>query len=371
MERSALLVIGQLHKGGAERQLYLLTRGLVGKGWRVEVASLDQGGEWVQPLVEAGVGVHQFGSGHLRLPRRLAGLRALLRLTCPALVHSWMWHGNVYTGAALRLVPGSRHIACERVVDPTRKAWQAKMDLWAGARADWMVCNSRDGTRWLESCGWPAERLRVIHNGLEPFPDAGETARSLLRGAAGLPAQGPLVLGAGRLEPQKRFQDFVAVCARVAEARPDACFALAGAGSRQEELEREVERLGLAGRFRFLGVRADLHEWMRLASVVLHTSAYEGLSNVLLEATLLGRPVVATRATGNDEIVEHGAGGLLAPVGEVEALSSALLGILADPQSAESMGRHAAILSQSRFSTATMVEAWEGLYLETLDRKGK
>lgn len=370
MDRSLMLVIGQLHKGGAERQLYLLARELVRRSWNVGVASLTPGGEWVGPLREAGVRVHALPDAAPRLPRRLLGLRALLRRERPALLHSWMWHGNVYAGAACRGLPLAGRIACERVVDPTRRPWQAAMDRWAGRGADWMVCNSREGTRWLESCGWSAGRLRVIHNGLEPFPDAGAEARARLRREFALPAEAPLILGAGRLERQKRPLDFVEICARVAAQRPEVHFLLAGAGSLRPELEAAVERLGLGARFHFLGVREDVHEWMREAALVLHTSAYEGLSNVLLEASLLGRPLVATRATGNDEIVEEGRSGLLLPIGDLSALAAAVLELLGDPARAAELGRQGALRAQARFSTGTMVDAYESLYLDLLRRRG-
>lgn len=366
MDKSAMMVIGQLHKGGAERQLYLLARDLVRRGWRIAVATLSEGGDWQGPLREAGVAVHELPTRTPRMARRLLGLRSLIRREHPAILHSWMWHGNVYAGLAARGLGLRGRVACERVVDPTRRPWQARLDLWAGRGADWMVCNSRDGAGWLTRCGWPSERLKVIHNGLEPFPPSSAAVGAALRAEFALPPGAPLVLGAGRLERQKRPQDFVEVCASVARLMPEAHFALAGEGALRGELQSQVERLGLDKRFHFLGVRADLADWMREASLILHTTAYEGLSNVLLEASLLGRPIVATRATGNDEIVEDGESGLLLPVGDVAGLAAGALDLLRQPARAEGLGRRAAGLAAERFSTPAMVEAWEALYLGLL-----
>jgi glycosyltransferase involved in cell wall biosynthesis len=134
-------------------------------------------------------------------------------------------------------------------------------------------------------------------------------------------------------------------------------------------LRRQAEASGLDGRLHFLGVRGDMEEWMREAAVVLHTSRYEGLSNVLLEASLLGRPIVATRASGNDEIVADGQTGHLLPVGDVDGLVAAVRGLLDDPSAASGMGQRAAVHAAGRFSTGRMVDAWESLYLELLSRQ--
>lgn len=80
--------------------------------------------------------------------------------------------------------------------------------------------------------------------------------------------------------------------------------------------------------------RAQALGWVKAASVFVLNSTYEGLSHALVEAMMLGTPVVATRAGGNPELVEDGVNGLLIEPKNDEALHAALKKIETDPDAA-------------------------------------
>ena len=82
-----------------------------------------------------------------------------------------------------------------------------------------------------------------------------------------------------------------------------------------------------------------------------------------------GRPVIATRVGGVPEITgQSGRAGLLVPLGDVNALSDALLHLLADPDRRLAMGEAARRRIESRFPLAAMVDAYERLFLRLADR---
>ncbi len=87
--------------------------------------------------------------------------------------------------------------------------------------------------------------------------------------------------------------------------------------------------------------------WIQAADVFALTSTYEGLSHVLIEALSLGKPVVATVAGGNPEVIEDGVNGLLTPPHDVVSLHSMLGRIDADRDLAQKLGAEGAQRAQS------------------------
>jgi glycosyltransferase involved in cell wall biosynthesis len=95
----------------------------------------------------------------------------------------------------------------------------------------------------------------------------------------------------------------------------------------------------------------------------LLTSRTEGLSHVLLEAMQLGTPCVASAVGGNPEVIEDGVDGLFVPYDDVEALTSAIESLLADPGRCRALAE-AAHRSVARFSWERLVDSTEALLCE-------
>ena len=114
--------------------------------------------------------------------------------------------------------------------------------------------------------------------------------------------------------------------------------------------------LGLAERVRFLGLRSDVPDIIRVARVAVLTSEIEGLPNILLEAQLAGCPVVATRAGGTSEVVEDDVTGFLVEIGDHAAVASKVARLIDDPALAAGMGRAGAERARRLFGATRMGE---------------
>jgi glycosyltransferase involved in cell wall biosynthesis len=145
----------------------------------------------------------------------------------------------------------------------------------------------------------------------------------------------PLVIGAGRLEPQKDFPTLVRAFARLRAQRRCRLMILGEGGSRPA-LERLVADLGVAGDVALPGFVANPYAYLTRARLFVLSSAWEGLGNVLVESLALGVPVVATDCpSGPREILEDGRYGPLVPVGDVETLAEAMDKALEQPSDPE------------------------------------
>lgn len=150
----------------------------------------------------------------------------------------------------------------------------------------------------------------------------------------------PRLLWLRQFEARYRPHDAVAVYTRLLSLYPAATLTLAGGGTLAAELERAVEQQKLGG----VTLRSQLrpHEIAEVyddADIFLNTSAVDNLPLTLIEASACGLPVVSTAAGAIPDLIQDGVNGLLAPVGDADALAAHCLELLADPDLARSLAQ--------------------------------
>lgn len=216
--------------------------------------------------------------------------------------------------------------------------------------------------------GDPA-RITVLPLGfdLAPFLES-HRLRGQLRAELGVGAGDPLVGIVARLVPIKRHEDFLAAAALVARGVPAARFLVVGNGERRAELEALAERLGLAGRVRFVGWRRDLDRIYADLDLVVLTSANEGSPVSVIEAMAAGRPVVATRVGGVPDLVEDGTSGLLVPAGDPRGVADAVTALLEDPERRRAMGEAGRARVYPAFDAGRLLDGIDRLYGDLLLR---
>jgi asparagine synthase (glutamine-hydrolysing) len=210
--------------------------------------------------------------------------------------------------------------------------------------------NSRAGNedyaRWI---GVPPEEVSWIPNAIEPadFPERGaDSAR--LRAELRIAEGQPVILGVFRLSEEKRPEVFVRVCAQVAQRIPNLRVLIVGVGPMQATVEQAIRGLDLDAQL--LGRRDDVPDLMRVASLVLLASRHEGMPNVLMEAQLLGVPVVATRVGGAPDCVLDAVTGLLRDKDDVAGLAEACIHILRDRRAAARMSAQGSAYMRTYFT---------------------
>ncbi len=174
-----------------------------------------------------------------------------------------------------------------------------------------------------------AEKFAVIPLGLELRPYL-ETPRGqgAFRARYGIPAEAPLIGIVGRLVPIKNHALFLAMAARLRQRLPEARFVIVGDGELRATLEAQARALGLAGAVRFSGFLRDLRPVYSDLDVLVIASDNEGTPVSIIEALAAGVPVAATAVGGVPDLLRGGERGQLAPAGDADALSEAVLAAL-------------------------------------------
>ncbi len=285
----------------------------------------------------------------------LFGRRAARKAGTPVVVHTLHGiHYLHYRNPALRRL----YVALERAMSRTTSAvvCVSEADLAAA------------GQHRLAS----PDRLRLIRNGVAlagPEADA-ERIRRIAELRLHLKPHAPVVGTVARLHRQKGVEYFVRAAAAVLKKRPEATFVVVGGGPLEDRIKAKVARLGLAGRMILTGERSDALDWLSLFDVFVLPSLWEGLPLVLIEAAILGRPIVATDIDGTREIIRDGETGLLVPPADPAALAGAILRLLDDPGLARRLGESGRRDIPPAFTLERMVAETERLYLDLAAAKG-
>jgi glycosyltransferase involved in cell wall biosynthesis len=365
MTRRILQIIPTLDRAGAEKQLCLLAEGLPRDEFDVHVCALTRGGPLAARLAEAGVPLVVIGKrwkldlqAFWRLKQHVARLQ-------PDLIHTWMFAANTYGFAAGTACGVRKLVVGQRCVDPWKSRLQLVVDRALARRCSRVLVNSEGVRDFYVRHGTPAERVRVIPNGVA-VPEPPVTTRRQLLAELELPEDSRLIGLIGRLWPQKRVKDAIWAADLLKVIRDDAHLLVIGDGPQRNRLRRFRDQVLIGDKVHFLGERGDVPRLLPHFDVLWSTSGYEGQSNVILEAMASGVPVVATDIPGTRELVLPDATGYLVPVGDRAAFARCTERLLNDSALAARFSVAARERVQSEFSVEKMIERHAELYREVL-----
>ncbi|WP_344389077.1 glycosyltransferase [Streptomyces vastus] len=370
------LMIGQLGLGGAEKQVVMLARSLAARGIETTLLVLsERRGPREAELADSGVLIVSLGCRGIRpwsdlrgLVRNIAvGGRAFVRLmthlrrTRPQVFHAYLFHCYILGAPAARLARVPVYVAGRRSLGTFKEGRRMLMavERVATSMTDFVVANAHavaEDARRQE--GLPRDKIAVIHNGM----DEGDFQPAT---PAVLSTELPVVLCVANFRAYKGHRYLLDAVGRLQQRGLPCTLVLIGEGPLRPDLQRQADLLVID--VRFLGHRRDVAAFLTRADVVVLPSLQEGLSNAVMEAMAVGRPVVATDVGGTAELLRGR--GLLVPPADTEALAQGLHQMLTDRAAAALLGNAAREWALEHLSVNTMVERHIGLYRKLLQRR--
>jgi glycosyltransferase involved in cell wall biosynthesis len=333
--------------GGSERHLLTLLPALAERGIDVSFLGLDDPSRAPEPFYEQLTVPFERVPAPRDLDPRLA-VRVRRSVRKADLVHTHLVHADVYGALGARRLVSTKHND-----DPFRAGAFRFVERALARRASRIVAITRALARFqVEHVGLPAEKVEVIHYGLDDLPRPWGT-----NPPHDVPRDARVLLAVCRLEPQKGLDVALRALPGIVAQHPDAQLVVLGEGPQRAELERLARSLGVPAHF--LGRVPDVTAWLRRAELLVHPARWEGFGLALLEAMLAARPVVATNVSSIPEIVVDGETGLLVPPDDAEALAVAITRVLDDPADYGARGRARA---ERDFSVAKMADRTLAVY---------
>lgn len=344
-----LYLVGSLRPGGLERQLCLLLEGIDRERYRPELAvwNFREDEPYVRPIRTLGVPIHTFPSTLSRFAK-LGVFRRLVSKIQPEVVHSYSFPTNIAAWWATR---GTKSVAIGAVqgeLPSERKLAGPLNGKLSAVRPRCHIFNSSRAARAAAGSWNPfvPRQILVVHNGLDverfrkvPLPAAGRVC----------------VVGVGSLFAIKRWERLVAAAAALKRSGYDFVVRIVGDGPLRRELESHADRLGVADRVEFAGLRDDVPSLLSDAAFLVHTSDSEGRPNVIMEAMASGRAVVATDVGDVPLLVEEGRTGFVVPREDHTMLVARMAALIADRDLCRVMGEAARLKAEQEFSIDDLV----------------
>jgi sugar transferase (PEP-CTERM/EpsH1 system associated) len=216
----------------------------------------------------------------------------------------------------------------------------------------------------------PAPRMAQIYNGVDTAKFVPRVSPAPIPGCPFDPAACWLIGTVGRMQTVKDqltlARAFVQVLAQEPALRGRLRLVMVGDGPLRSACQALLDEHGVADLCWLPGERSDVPAVMQGLHCFVLPSLAEGVSNTILEAMASGLPVVATQVGGNAELIVQGRTGLIVPASRPPAMAAALVTLANDPQLARQLGQAGRAEVESRFSLSAMVNAYRGLYDQSL-----
>lgn len=331
-----------------------LIDGMRGLGWEVTAVCSD--GPAIPALRARGLRIETVeisrSMNPLRHPRSVAALVRLFRRERFDIVHVHTPVAALLGRIAARIagIPCVVYTAHGFYFHDEMPGWKQSLFVWlerlGGRWTDLLLTQSEEDARTAVAAGiMPADRVLAIGNGVDSsrFDPAIAGDGAPQREALGIPRDALVVGMIGRLVREKGVVEFLAAAALLAERFPHAWFVLVGERLVSDhaagvEAEISAAREALGDRLVLTGLRRDIPEVLAAMDIFCLPSWREGMPRTIIEAMMMGRPVVATDIRGSREEVVPETTGLLVPTRQATALADALGRCLADPAWARTLG---------------------------------
>ncbi len=200
----------------------------------------------------------------------------------------------------------------------------------------------------------PKEKIPVILNGIDLSkcqPKTDYTIKAKIR-----------ILHIGRFSKVKNHKGLIEAFHLFHQEYPHSILQLIGEGELREDVERQVNQLGLSDSVEFLGLQENVHTYLHEADIFTLPSNYEGIPMTLIEAMGTGLPIVATNVGGIPDMIINGENGVLTGL-EIESIKEGLTFFVDDLNKREVFGGNAK-LSAERFSVQIMAKKYIEVYTD-------
>jgi L-malate glycosyltransferase len=385
-----LHLIKSLGRGGAEKLIPETVR--VHNQERFQfycIYFFHQQNNIVDELEQVGVKVHLIPSGNLGLFFQVNKVKDFIAEHDIQIIHAHL----PWAGILSRLVGKDLHIP---IVYTEHNTWDRynKVSYW-GNRMTFKnqdvaiaVSNEVALSMQLNSIFDPYKRggrlqIKVIQNGVntEVFKrmenektenEKIEIEFPNLKSELEIPSDSKVIGKVAVFRTQKRLWIWVDLALKILEQSPATHFLLVGDGDWRERILEQINESGKAENFHWVGVQKQVIPYLSIMDIYLSTSEFEGLPIAMLEAMACEVPVVATRAGGIGEMVQHGVQGFLTEIEGYEDLVSHCLSLLTNPLLHDQMAKAARKRVVKQFSMQRMVkeleEVYEGVIRKSVDQ---
>lgn len=350
--------IGSMCNGGAERVISILANRYAEKGWDVEIAVLleNEVGYPLDNRIKIVDLTKSSGSYFKNLPFWIGNIRKYLKMSKPDRVVSFVGRINALVlmssiGIKIPVIVSERN---DPRHDGRGKLMLLCCDELYKRKASAVVFQTKYESTCFSSV--LEKKSHIVPNPVEikDEPSKPEECR---------------IVTAGRLTGQKNHAMLIDAISQIKCEFPEISVDIFGDGALKETLLNKTKELSLEETIIFHGNVSDLHTKIKNATVFVMTSEFEGLSNALIEAMMLGLACISTDYPGADEIVADGENGIIIKRNDSEGLANALRKLLKDGELRQKLSLNA-LKTADVYKAEIVIKQWENVIEKDYGRKG-
>lgn len=320
MKRIAF-VLGGMGIGGAERVISILSKHYAKKGYQTDILLLLNN-KVEYSLDESTKIIDSSGNTNSRLKRVfywIKSIREYVKSNKPDVVVSFVARVNILTFFALR---NSKvfHVVSERN-DPKRDKRGLIVKILTKLlykKADKVIFQSAKARSYFKRL----KNAVIIPNPVEVSELASATNPNK-------------IVNVARLSKQKNQKLLIDAFKEVSISHPSAFLEIYGEGNEEKKILKQIEKLNLTNKVFLKGVEKNIHESIKDSAIFCLTSNYEGLSNAMLEAMMMGIPCVSTNCLGAEDYIEDGKNGYIVSLNDKNSLVARINELLTDTKKRE------------------------------------
>lgn len=355
MEKRLVIFLGSMGRGGAERVISLISNYFCDKGWKVWIGLLlfNKVEYELNPNIKV---VDLTGKGQSRikrLPVWLRNVRGLVKEVKPDAILSFAARINIIVQLACAGL--KQNIVVSERNDPYMDGRSKLVDFFTSRlypRANAVVFQTQRAAQYFAGVG--LNNTVIIPNPISVTEVANKDKKNK-------------IVTVGRLTKQKNQKMLINAFSKIIKEFPDYKLYIYGEGELREDLEQQIRDLQLTDKVILEGNVPNVHEMISDAQIFVLPSDYEGLSNALLEAMMMGLPCVSTDCAGSDEYIVDGYSGELVKTGDESGLTEAILKLIRSKELRETCENGAVEVSK-QFTADSVLEKWYNILSEGVER---
>lgn len=242
------------------------------------------------------------------------------------------------------------------IPEPSRSVYEV-IEKWIEPITDKVICVSENDRQIALKAGMPADRLAMIHYGIEDVPHHLRSTHH--------PNDPVRILMVARFDAQKDHATLIKAFKSIKNAHLE----LLGGGPKLEEIKTMVDQMGMADRVNFRGFCSNVSELLPQGDIFTLITNWEGFPYAIIEAMRAEMPIIASQVGGVAESVIDGLTGYCVPRGDVETLMDRLEKLVNDAQLRREMGIQGRQKYESELTLDKMCKTTLNIYQDIIHKR--
>jgi glycosyltransferase involved in cell wall biosynthesis len=362
MERKKILhFINGLEIGGAENQLLRILPEL--EKYHENLVCCAQGrGPIGKLLEEKGIQVYYLDMKNIFDFFAAIRFGKIIKNCSPDILVTYLIHADLYGRVLGKL------FQIKKIVSSKRGAllqweWLSFFDRLTKKLVDHYLIQTETARKeWMKKLNLPEKKFTIIPNGINIEKFRCEINKEEKKKQLEIKENSTVITCISKLRRGKGHDILLKSFEKFYQYDNNAILLIVGDGEREEELKNSIVNFNSKNSIKFLSNRTDIAEILSISDIFTLPTEKEGMSNAIIEAMIMGVPIITTDIPANRDVLENKKTGILIPVNNIDSLTEKIKILMADKFLWEKMSQDSKIEAEKKFDVQVVAKKFAEFY---------